>query len=201
MPVLDVNAQPGKLADLRLETDRLVLRRPGLQDAERVTDLIGAYEVSKWLTHVPWPYQRDHAVAWIESTAVDDPSELAFVMDDGSGAIGAIGLANWRETPTIGYWLGQPYWGRGLMSEAVDAVLGFAFESLGAAVVVSSVFDHNHASLRLQQKLGFRETGRDLQMSLARGNEVPGVTTALSRDDYDTFREPVVDHTLIVDDF
>lgn len=201
MPVLDVNAQPGKLADLRLETDRLVLRRPGLQDAERVTDLIGAYEVSKWLTHVPWPYQRDHAVAWIESTAVDDPSELAFVMDDGSGAIGAIGLANWRETPAIGYWLGQPYWGRGLMSEAVDAVLGFAFESLGAPVVVSSVFDHNHASLRLQQKFGFRETGRDLQMSLARGNEVPGVTTALSRDDYGTFREPVVDHTLIVDDF
>lgn len=201
MPVLDMKAYPAELADLRLETDRLVLRRPGLEDVDRVTDLVGAYEVSKWLAHVPWPYQRDHAVAWIEATMAADSSELTFFLDDGSGAIGAVGLANWRETPVIGYWLGQPYWGRGLMSEAVDAVLRFAFDSLGVSEVRSSVFDHNHASLRLQQKFGFRETGRDLQMSLARGNEVPGTTTALSRDDYGTFCEPVVDHTLIVDDF
>ncbi|MEM8703461.1 MAG: GNAT family N-acetyltransferase [Pseudomonadota bacterium] len=201
MPALDVNAQSAELADVRIETNRLVLRRPSLADVDRVTDLAGAYEVSKWLTRVPWPYQRSHAVAWIESAAAADASELTFFMDDGSGAIGAVGLANWRETPSIGYWLGQPYWGRGLMSEAVDAVLGFAFDRLGASEVRSSVFDHNHASLRLQQKFGFRETGRDLQMSLARGNEVPGTTTVLSRDDYGTFREPVVDHTLIVDDF
>lgn len=192
---------PRDLSSLRLQTDRLVLRLPSVDDVDRLTDLIGDYEVTKWLAQVPWPYRRDHALEWLAMANDADKGDLILAIDNGDGLVGGIGLASWRENPTIGYWLGKPYWAQGLMSEAVEAMLAFAFEELDAAEVYASVFDHNLASLRLQERFGFKITGRNLDFSLARGNAVPGVTTALSRDDFETFRDPPVDHSLVVDDF
>lgn len=186
---------------LRLKTDRLVMRAPGPEDVDRLTDLIGDYEVTKWLAQVPWPYRRDHALEWLAMANDADSGDLILAIDNGEGLIGGIGLASWREKPTIGYWLGKPYWAQGFMSEAVEAMLAFAFEDLDATEIFASVFDHNIASLRLQERFGFKVTGRNLDHSLARGNAVPGVTTVLTRDDFETFRDPPVDHSLVVDDF
>jgi len=188
------------LADMRLQTDRLVLRRPCAADIDRLVDLLGEYEVTKWLAKVPWPYRRDDAEDFLQRAGTE-ASDLNLVIDGGEGLIGGIGLAGLGGRPSIGYWLGTPYWGRGLMSEAVEALLVFAFDQLNVGEVVASVFDHNVASRRLQERFGFKITGRNLDFSLARGNAVPSVTTALSRDDFETFREPATDHSLIVDGF
>lgn len=188
-------------AGLPLRTERLVLRLPNAEDVDRLTDLIGDYEVTKWLAQVPWPYRRDHALEWLDMAHDKDSGDLVLAIANDEGLIGGIGLASWRERPTIGYWLGKPYWAQGLMSEAVEALLAFAFEDLEASEIFASVFDHNVASLRLQERFGFKVTGRNLDYSLARGNAVPGVTTALTRDDFEIFRDPPVDHSLVVDDF
>ena len=183
-----------------LETERLVLRPPVPDDMDRLVDLIGDYEVSKWLARVPWPYRHDHALQWLEIANDADGDDLTLAIANGDGLIGGIGLASVRTKPNIGYWLGKPYWGQGLMSEAVEALLAFAFDDLDVEEVVASVFDHNIASLRLQEHFGFKVTGRELDFSVARGNKVPSITTSLSRDDFEIYRDPPVDNTLVIDD-
>ena len=55
----------------------------------------------------------------------------------------------------LAYWIGQPYWGKGLMSEAVRAFVTYLFQANGARLIVSAVLKENAASLRMQEKLGF----------------------------------------------
>ncbi|MEM8811707.1 MAG: GNAT family N-acetyltransferase [Pseudomonadota bacterium] len=189
------------LRDVRLATDRLVLRAPVLKDADRLTELVGDYEVVKWLTTVPWPYRRDHALEWLKFATGPNCPDLSFVMVADDGPIGSIGLRTVMDAPSLGYWLGQPYWGQGYMSEAVAAVLDFVFDELGASEVHSSIFDHNAASLRLQERFGFKVVGRKVHSCLARGHDVPGVVTKLMKSDYESFDAPAIDRGLNLDEF
>lgn len=198
MALLEKNAD---LMSIQLTSERLVLRLPVMGDMDRLVDLIGDYEVTKWLSQVPWPYRRDHGLEWLKDANDPKSPNLSLAIANEDGLIGGIGFAAYQTAPNIGYWLGKPYWGQGLMSEAVETLLAFAFDELDSEEVVSSVFDHNIASLRLQERFGFKVTGSNVDFSVARSNEVPGVTTALSRDDFETYRDPPVDHSLVVDEF
>ena len=188
------------VAGLELRTDQLVLRPFTENDLDRLVDLIGDYEVSKWLTRVPWPYRQDHAAEWLRHCRSDN-DDFNLVLDSGDGLIGAVGLSDTKAGLNLGYWLGRPWWGRGLMSEAVARFVECVFDEMDVDSIVSSVFDHNTASLRLQERLGFKIVGKDVEYSLARGHDVPGIITRLTREDFETWREPGVDTSLIVDDF
>lgn len=65
-----------------------------------------------------------------------------------------------RRSLEIGYWLGQPYWGRGIASEAVAAMTRYAFEHFDVARVFALVFEWNPASARVLEKAGYRLEGR-----------------------------------------
>ena len=77
--------------------------------------------------------------------------------------VGGITLSNLRrgvtQAGTIGYWMGLPYVRRGHMAEAVDLILGFAFEGLGLHRVEAACLVHNEPSSKLLLKLGFSEEG------------------------------------------
>jgi len=74
-----------------LKTERLVLRPLKLSDADRVTALVGDFEVARMLSVVPHPYSTEDAVWWINQTAAfTDGGERAFAIDDGMGLIGAV---------------------------------------------------------------------------------------------------------------
>ncbi len=82
----------------------------------------------------------------------------------------------------IGYWLGKPHWGRGIMTEAARAVVNWYFASTGAEVLYSGVFHFNAASLAIQHRLGFTETGRSTLLCLARNAELEHIDTILTRE-------------------
>jgi ribosomal-protein-alanine N-acetyltransferase len=65
-----------------------------------------------------------------------------------------------RHTATLGYWLGEEFWGRGIMSEAVTAVTDFCFESFPLRRISAEVFANNRASARVLEKAGFSFEGR-----------------------------------------
>ena len=73
--------------------------------------------------------------------------------------IGAIGVRPHSEEGVgeLGYWLAPPYWGQGLMAEAIRAVAEHGFRELGLRAVVADVFSHNERGRRLVEKLGFVE--------------------------------------------
>jgi len=144
-----------------LETSRLLLRPLELADAEQAQVLFPQWEVVKYLASVvPWPYPpygaythyRDHALpamergeAWHWTLRLkNDPARL----------IGSIGLML-GET-NRGFWLAPEYWGQGLMTEAVEAVTDFWFETLGFPLLRVPKAAINLPSRRISEKTGMR---------------------------------------------
>lgn len=169
--------------DVSLTTKRLLLRQPRMADAERLARFLDNFAVAGNLARVPHPYRLADAQAWLRSWRPDRPAGgTGFTIDlPGEGLIGHVGFHTDRRGTQLGYWLAQPFWNRGLMSEAVEAVIGWYFGACDALVLKSGVFHFNKASLAIQRKFGFVETGTSYLLCLARGEEVRHIDTELSR--------------------
>ena len=146
--------------DVTLHTKRLVLRQPPLADAARVATFLNNFHVAGFLSRVPYPYRETDAVWWLKRFRPDKPAaETGFILDlPGVGLIGHAGFHADAQGTVIGYWLGEPFWNRGFMTEAVTAILDWYFEATTAVTIASGVFHFNRASLAIQRKLGFTET-------------------------------------------
>ena len=128
-------------------------------------------------TAVPHPYGLSDAEAFLAGMErLDRAREAVFVIEHRhDGAIGVLGFQPSRGLgPEIGYWIGKPYWGQGLASEATAAALTWAGRDWGKRVVVSGHFADNPASGRVLEKAGFLYTGEiEPRHSKARGALAP----------------------------
>ena len=166
-----------------LQTPRLLLRPPQQGDAEPIARYLADFGVAGNLARVPYPYHLSDAKAWLRSRVPGLPvEETTFSIElPGEGLAGHVGFHRTAAGPVLGYWLGAPFWNRGIMTEAVTASLHWFFDHSAAPVLLSGVFHFNAASLRIQTKLGFTETGRSRLLCLARGGEVEHIDTQLTR--------------------
>lgn len=169
--------------DVKITTARLVLRQPAMTDAERIARFLDNFAVSGNLSRVPYPYRLADAKGWLRTWRADTPAgETGFTIElPGEGLIGHVGFHHDVEGTVIGYWLAQPFWSRGFMSEAVRSALDWYFSATNADVLASGVFHFNRPSLAIQKKLGFTETGLSSRLCLARGEEVRHIDTQLTR--------------------
>ncbi len=172
-----------------LTTPRLRLRSPGIGDATKLAELLNNFAVSGNLARVPHPYTIDHADAWLGSwRAGAKPAETSFIIEHiGEGAVGVLGFDNKQGEAHIGYWLGEPHWGHGIMTEATTAAVTWYFDTTKDEYITSGVFHFNMASLAIQQKLGFVETGRSTVHCLARNEDVEHIDTELTRDAFEAY--------------
>jgi len=170
-----------------IETERLRLRAPGIGDAKRIAEFLNNFAVSGNLSVVPHPYTLDDANQWLGRWRADSmPANTQFVIElKKEGAIGVVGFREKDKNAQVGYWLGEPFWNRGIMSEALKAVIGWYFNNTKADIVTSGVFHFNMASLAIQQKLGFVETSRSIIHCLARGEDIEHIDTELTRDTFE----------------
>ena len=111
----------------------------------------------------PHPYTVQDAADYVASTA-ERPRPTSFgIVVDGEAA-GTIGLVPGddiaRHTAEVGYWLGRAFWGRGVVTDALRAVTGYAFAELGLHRVFAVPFVHNAASARVLEKVGYVLEGR-----------------------------------------
>ncbi|MDB5472971.1 MAG: family N-acetyltransferase [Devosia sp.] len=169
--------------NVTLQTQRLLLRPAQMGDAEPIARYLDDFDVAGNLARVPFPYHLSDAKAWLRTRKSTLPVEdTNFSIElPGTGLVGHVGFHRGAQGPIIGYWLGKPFWGRGIMTEAVAASLEWFFNATGAPVIYSGVFHFNLASLAIQTKLGFTETGRSTLLCLARGAEVEHIDTQLTR--------------------
>ncbi len=166
----------------KLTTARLRLRPIRRNDAPRVQALCNNWNVVRMLSRVPYPNPVELVETWTRAQAAAWDSGLAynFVIEHKDGVIGVIGVSRHDDGGhEIGYWLGEPWWGQGLMTEAVGRVVDFARGELGLDRLRSDYFADNPASGRIQEKCGFRITGRGRLNSQSRGCEVDAVFTEL----------------------
>ena len=166
-----------------LATRRFILRQPATGDAEPIAHYLNDFAVAGNLARVPFPYHLSDARAWLKTRRPGLPlDETNFAIDlPGIGFAGQIGFHRGPTGTILGYWLGQPFWGQGIMTEAVIASLDWYFRASGAAEVISGVFAFNQASLAIQTKLGFTQTGRSTLLCLARNAEVEHIDTIITR--------------------
>jgi RimJ/RimL family protein N-acetyltransferase len=170
--------------DVELRTSRLLLRQPRLADAAQITRLLNNFRVAGNLARVPYPYREADALSWLRGWRADSQAaETGFSLDlPGEGVVGNCGFhLDDAGRPVVGYWLGESFWNRGFMSEALAAIVDWYFAATTADTVSSGVFAFNKASLHIQKKLGFTETGESRLHCLARKQEVRHIDTELTR--------------------
>ncbi len=147
---------------MTFETDRLLLRPWMEEDAEAL------YEVAK-------DPQVGPIAGWPEHSSVENSREVikkilsaegtyAVVLKELNKPVGSVGLT-FGENSTlkipeneaeVGYWIGVPYWGKGLIPEAVETMLYYGFEVLELDKIWCGYFDGNDKSKRVQEKCGFK---------------------------------------------
>ena len=171
-------AQQSKTAEaFAISTARLVLRPWARQDLNRLVKLGNNYAVAKNLSTFPHPYSMRDAEEWFEMQGAQFlyPAKiggtLAIALD--GEAVGGIGIHPERmDHPELGYWLGEPYWGKGYATEAAAALIAYAFTEGGLDAICAGHYWDNHASGRVLTKLGFRYTAEKNRFCKARGHEV-----------------------------
>jgi RimJ/RimL family protein N-acetyltransferase len=137
----------------------------------------------------PHPYTLDHARGWVAYNLAESvPHHFAIVVED--QVVGGIGLDFradiWRHSAELGYWLAPDYWGRGIMSSALRAVVDYAFETFAINRLWAGAFDWNPASLRVLEKAGFLYEARLSKSAFKDGEFVDELIYALVR----PMREP-----------
>ena len=111
----------------------------------------------------PHPYTEADARAWLRNEAGLE-ARLRWAIDVDGAAVGGIGLMpheyEERHTMELGYWLGEAYWGRGIATEAVRAMVEYAFREFDIVRLEAGVYEGNDASRRVLERAGFTMEGR-----------------------------------------
>jgi [ribosomal protein S5]-alanine N-acetyltransferase len=120
-----------------------------------------------WITlrdRIPYPYTEADAEAWIAFNDQQGEPVHNFAIDLKGEAIGAIGFEPMsdvhRLTAEIGYWIGEPFWGRGIATAALERATAHGFATLGLERIQAMVFGGNLASARVLEKAGYTFEGR-----------------------------------------
>jgi ribosomal-protein-alanine N-acetyltransferase len=151
------------LHTLTLETDRLLLRAPTLEDTPTIRRIVDHPDIAKMTVSIRHPYPDDGAVKWINNLTNSENLNYMFLItrkDDNAimGAIGIIPHPRFKRA-TLGYWLGLDYWNKGYATEVVRCLIDFGFETLEMERIEGEFFPENPASRRVMEKSGMQFEG------------------------------------------
>ena len=149
-----------------IETERLILRRAKVEDAQAMFDnWCSDAEVTKYLT---WPAHENIGITkmvldfWIKGYEQKDFYQWMIVLKELRQPIGTIDVHNLEDNGTkgeLGYCIGRPWWHRGLMTEALTAVLAYMFDEVGMELLVANHDTRNPNSGAVMRKCGMKFEG------------------------------------------
>ena len=130
---------------------------------------------------IPHPYSEQMAAEWIDSVLAGEEG-VVFAILRSDALIGCTGYrAFGPDHAELGFWIGRPYWGLGYATEAVRALIVYAFETDGFDYLTVGHFRDNPASERIIAKFGFTPQGATERESAARGIKAQCLTYRLNR--------------------
>lgn len=175
-----------------IETQRLRLRRATLADAEALFALFNNWNVVRWLARPQWPNEFGRTEDYLRNANRDARGEHYWVIERDLQVLGGISAniapasaMQSGEGPHVGYWLGEPSWGKGYMSEAAEALVREIFSAMPVPFVYSGLFVCNTGSWRIQEKLGFAVEADNVLFCTPQGKELPHLSTVLSRENFE----------------
>ncbi|WP_299683573.1 GNAT family protein [uncultured Dokdonia sp.] len=139
------------------------IRSLTLDDAQQLATLANNKKVWDNLRdYIPYPYNEKDAEFFINLTAEENPKQNFGIEYKGKlcGVIGVILQKDvYRKSGEIGYWIGEPYWGKGIGTKAVALITEYGFQTLGLHRIYAGIFDYNKASVKVLKKNGFEQEG------------------------------------------
>ena len=176
-----------EIGELVIETERLILRpfkQSDLRDFNEYASVPGVGEMAGWKHHETIEKTQE-----ILDMFIKDDKTFAIVFKQNNKVIGSLGVEKYglEEKLTefesyygreIGYVLSKDYWGKGIMPEAVGAVIKYLFNDLNLDFLTCGYYDFNNQSKRVQEKCGFKPY-RKLVMDTRLGTKEPGVLNLL----------------------
>lgn len=175
------------VTNVKIETNRLILREfyeSDLEDFFEYASVSGVGEMAGWPHH-----ENKDVTKRILNKFILEKKTFAIVYKDNNKVIGSLGVEPYKleeklseffdyQGREIGYVLAKDYWGKGLMPEAVKAVINYLFNSLNYDFLLCSYYDFNNQSRRVQEKCGFKPY-RKLVFDTILGIKQPGVLQLL----------------------
>jgi RimJ/RimL family protein N-acetyltransferase len=134
---------------------------------------------------IPHPYSLADARQFIQMAMSRDP-ETYLCIAKGDEAIGSIGFGILsdvaRFSAEIGYWLGEKYWGRGIMTEVLKAITEYAISAHGLHRIFALPYEWNQASMRVLEKAGYQCEGRMRRSAFKDGKLIDQFLYAFTRE-------------------
>ncbi len=155
----DEQSRTARAKRLPITTGRLVLRLPEPEDAKPFAGVANNMAIASQMSSLPHPYSEKNAESWIAATRANaDPQKISLVITLKDGTIaGATGIAPMDNgEPEISYFIGQSHWGKGLATEAAQAIIDHAFAVLDIERIVGRCGSTNSGSRRVLEKCGFQ---------------------------------------------
>lgn len=159
-----------------LVTDRLILRAPHIEDVDAIANLADNLRVAEMLSRMPHPYTKAHAVDFVRRANAGEIGKCvyAITLAQNGTFVGCCGI-NYRrgagkDELEIGYWLGEPHWGKGYATEAAHALVDLVFRATQVEKLYASCRVSNIASRRVLYKSGFQYTNTGMMDSINAGN-------------------------------
>jgi len=112
--------------------------------------------------YIPFPYEETDAEFFINLTKEEEPKQTFGIEYKGeiSGVIGLVIQKDvYKKSAEIGYWIGEPFWGNGIATKAVELITEYGFDNLGLNRIYSGVFEYNVASMKVLEKNGYEKEG------------------------------------------
>ncbi len=109
---------------------------------------------------IPFPYSLEDAYNFIQMTNQENP-HLTFAIELGGRFCGMIGILKqsdiYRLTGEIGYWIGEPFWGKGIATRALKLMTDYGFSKLDLVRIHTGVFEHNVGSMKVLEKCAYKK--------------------------------------------
>jgi [ribosomal protein S5]-alanine N-acetyltransferase len=141
----------------------VVIRPVGMDDAEVIARYANNAKIAVNLRDgFPHPYTLRHAKDFVSKMAMKEPP-MIFAIEYNGEFCGVIGLSGqddvYRMTSEIGYWIAEPFWGKGIATEAVRLLTDYGLNELGFVRIHTGVFEYNPASMKVLEKNGYALDG------------------------------------------
>jgi RimJ/RimL family protein N-acetyltransferase len=144
-----------------IETERLVLSQLEERDIPFIVEYLQHRIFSDLTSNIPYPYVENDARSWVKMSkeAFDNNAGYTFAIRNKEGQIiGAIGLHDRDDDKAeLGYWIGIPYWNKGYVTEAAEAIVNFGLNEMKFNKIFATHFLHNPASGRIMEKIGMKQ--------------------------------------------
>jgi RimJ/RimL family protein N-acetyltransferase len=143
----------------RIVGGRIVLRRPRMSDVDAISEYCKDRQISKWISTMPYPYKKKDAVSFVKDSVKKWKNKTDYIYEieyEGKLA-GTIGLhVKGDDKAELGYWIGKPHWGKGLIPEAAKLLMKEAFKRLNLNKIYARYLEGNEKSERVMQKIGMK---------------------------------------------